>query len=66
MTEEKLAEVFAASLHELNLPIALIDGVAFRDHCVLRAPGARRSVGRAAERGNRRRGGRDTAASLTH
>jgi hypothetical protein len=39
LTEQKLAEVFAASLHELDLRIVLIDGIAFRDHCVLLALG---------------------------
>lgn len=39
LTQKQLAEVFSRPLGELDLRIAMIDGIAFRDHCVLLALG---------------------------
>jgi putative transposase len=39
LTEQKLAEAFAAPLGELDLHVVLIDGMIFREHCVLLALG---------------------------
>jgi transposase-like protein len=39
LTAQKLAEVFSAPLAELDLRVVMVDGIAFRDHCVLLALG---------------------------
>jgi transposase-like protein len=39
LTEQRLAQAFAQPLHELDLRVVLVDGIAFRDHCVLLALG---------------------------
>jgi hypothetical protein len=39
LTAQRLAEAFAAPLGELDLRVVMIDGIAFRDHCVLLALG---------------------------
>jgi transposase-like protein len=39
LTQKQLAETFAEPLEELDLRIVMVDGIAFRDHCVLVALG---------------------------
>ena len=39
LTAERLSEVFAAPLSDLDLRVVMIDGILFRDHCVLLALG---------------------------
>ena len=39
LTVERLVEAFAASLHDLDLRVVMIDGIHFREHCVLLALG---------------------------
>jgi len=39
LTQQKLAEVFSAPLDGLDLRIVMVDGIAFRNHCVLLALG---------------------------
>ena len=39
LTQRRLAETFSRPLGELDLRVVLIDGIAFRDHCVLLALG---------------------------
>jgi transposase-like protein len=39
LTQKRLAETFSRPLDELDLRVVMIDGIAFRDHCVLLALG---------------------------
>jgi transposase-like protein len=39
LTQKRLAESFARPLGELDLRVVMVDGIAFRDHCVLLALG---------------------------
>jgi putative transposase len=39
LTEQRLAEAFSVRLDELDLRVVMVDGIAFRDHCVLLALG---------------------------
>jgi transposase-like protein len=39
LTEQRLAQVFSQPLHELDLRVVMVDGIAFREHCVLLALG---------------------------
>jgi len=39
LTQKRLAETFSRPLDELDLGVVMIDGIAFRDHCVLLALG---------------------------
>jgi transposase-like protein len=39
LTEQRLAEAFSRPLHDLDLGVVMVDGIAFRDHCVLLALG---------------------------
>jgi len=39
LTQRRLAETFSGPLDELDLRVVMIDGIAFRDHCVLLALG---------------------------
>jgi transposase-like protein len=39
LTQAQLAEAFSKPFHEFDLRVVLIDGIAFRDHCVLLALG---------------------------
>jgi transposase-like protein len=39
LTQRQLAEMFSQPLEELDLLVVMIDGIAFRDHCVLLALG---------------------------
>jgi transposase-like protein len=39
LTQQRLAEAFSKPLHELDLRVVMVDGIAFRDHCVLLALG---------------------------
>jgi len=39
LTQQRLAEAFSKPLQELDLRVVMVDGVAFRDHCVLLALG---------------------------
>jgi transposase-like protein len=39
LTQRQLAEMFSRPLEELDLRVVMIDGIAFRDHCVLLALG---------------------------
>lgn len=39
LTEQRLALAFSQPLHDLDLRVVMVDGIAFRDHCVLLALG---------------------------
>jgi transposase-like protein len=39
LTQQRLAETFSRPLDELDLRVVMVDGIAFRDHCVLLALG---------------------------
>jgi putative transposase len=39
LTQQRLAEAFSRPLGELDLCVVMVDGIAFRDHCVLLALG---------------------------
>ena len=39
LTQKRLAETFSRPIDELDLRVVMVDGIAFRDHCVLLALG---------------------------